>query len=300
MAFYAKILVIFILMGVGYAAAKAKVIEQAHIRGFSQLVLNVSLPITVIASFDRSIPLSSLPQLLVVAASGFAIHGLSVLVAAFAYRGFPDGDRKVLSFVTVFSNCAFVGIPVAESVFGKTGVMYASIYGIAFQVFTWTYGVTLFSGAKGPDQLRKALINPGNIAVLLGILVWVLPFELPRPVKESLGYLSALTTPLSMIVVGASLAGVSLRGALRGKELWLGSALRLLGIPLLVYALLRLVGLSGEPVRVAAFLSAMPAAAQTVIFAERYEADVSLASRTVFVSTVLSAFTIPLFVLLLG
>jgi Predicted permeases len=70
--------------------------------------------------------------------------------------------------------------------------------------------------------------------------------------------------------------------------------MRLFVVPALVLLLFILIGIRSDAAKVANFLAAMPAAAQTVIFAERYDADVSLASRIVFISTVLSAITIPL------
>jgi predicted permease len=193
-----------------------------------------------------------------------------------------------------------MGFPVVESVFGKIGVMYASIFVVVFQIFIWTYGVLIFSGTSSKGQLKKALLNPGNVSVLIGILIWVLPFDLPQAVTGSISIMSTLTTPLSMMVVGATLADVPLAGLFKGWALWIGTTARLVVIPLAVFGFMRLVGAHSLPAQIAAFLTAMPAAAQSVIFAERYGADVHLASRMVFVTTVLSALTIPAFALLVG
>jgi predicted permease len=300
MVVFSKVVSIFILVVVGYVARKAKAMDRTLISGLSGFILNVAIPFTVLASFDRSIPRSAMPDLFVVALWALAIHALSIIVARFAYAKTEDGDRKVLSYVTVFSNCGFMGFPVAESVFGKIGVMYGSIYVIVFQTFVWTYGVALFSGIKGGGaQIRKALFNPGNAAVLIGLGIWLLPFDLPSSITSSISTLSTLTTPLSMLVVGATLAEVPVKGLLKGKELWIGTFARLALIPLVFYGIMRLTGFTSLPGRLAIFLASMPAAAQTVIFAERYKADVGLASRMVFVSTVLSALTIPVFAILL-
>jgi len=210
------------------------------------------------------------------------------------------GSRKVLSYTSVFSNCGFMGFPVVESVFGKIGVMYASIFVVVFQIFIWTYGVYIFSGSAAKGQFRRALLNPGNFSVLIGMAIWLLPFDLPQAMTSSISTMSMLTTPLSMMVVGATLAEVPLAGLFKGWALWIGTAARLFVIPLMVFGLMRLLGAKGLPAQIAAFLTAMPAAAQSVIFAERYGADVHLASRMVFVTTVLSAVSIPAFAILVG
>jgi predicted permease len=97
-----------------------------------------------------------------------------------------------------------------------------------------------------------------------------------------------------MIVVGATLAGISIKGLFSRTEVWIGSLMRLLIMPMIIFFIMRIFKENDASARVANFLVAMPAAAQTVIFAERYDADVSLASGIVFISTVFSAITIPL------
>ena len=286
-------------MVIGYAARKAKVLDPSLTRGLSGFILNVAIPFTIIAGFDRNIPSSVLPDLGRVALWAVGIHGFLIALSTFTYRKFPESDRKVLSYITVFSNCGFMGFPVAESVFGKIGVMYASIYVIIFQIFIWTYGVSLFAGSSSKGQLRAALLNTGNASVLIGLVVWLLPFKMPQAIDFSISTMASLTTPLSMIVVGATLADVPIAGLLKGRSLWIGTAIRIIFIPLLVYGLMRLAGVDGLPARIAAFLTAMPAAAQSVIFAERYKSNVGLASKLVFVTTILSALTIPVFALLL-
>ena len=300
MAVVSKVFSIFILMAIGYAARKAKVLDPSLTRGLSGFILNVTIPFTIIAGFDRNIPSSVLPDLGMVALWAVGLHGFFIAFSSLVYKKFPENDRKVLSYITVFSNCGFMGFPVAESVFGKIGVMYASIYVIVFQIFIWTYGVSLFAGSSSKSQLRMALFNSGNASVLIGLILWLLPFRMPEAVDSTIAAMAGLTTPLSMMVVGATLAGVPIAGLLKGRTLWIGTIMRIVLVPLFVYGLMRLAGIDGLPSRIAAFLTAMPAAAQSVIFAERYKSNVELASKIVFVTTILSALTIPVFALLLN
>ena len=299
MVVFSRVLSIFILVVVGFAARKSKILDGPMVKGLAGLILNVAIPFTIIASFDRSIPSSAMPDLLRMALWAVAIHAFGILFSWALYRNMSVAERKVLTYITVFSNCGFMGFPVTESVFGKIGVMYASIFVIIFQIFIWTYGIYLFSGRSGKDQLMRAIINPGNISVVIGLTIWLLPFSLPDALTTAISNLSNLTTPLSMIVVGATLAEMPIKGILKGGVLWFGTAIRLIAMPLAVFGIMSLFGFHDLPAKVAVFLAAMPAAAQTVIFAERYQADVSLASRIVFLTTVFSAITIPIFALFL-
>lgn len=288
-----RIISIFLMGLAGYVARKIKVLDRQATSGISAFILNITLPLMIIGSFDRSVPRSALPELGMTALWAVGIHALAILLSTLVFRKMEGKASKVLRYVTVFSNCGFMGFPVIESIFGKEGLMYASVFVLVFQVFLWTYGVFLFSGASIRGTLKKALLNPGTASVAIGILLWVAPFELPSAVTEAAGMLGSTTTPLSMIVVGASLADAPLKGIFSGWEPWIGTAMRLLVMPALVFGFLGITGQGGMPAKVSAILAAMPAAAQTVIFAEKHQADVTLASRIVFLSTVFSAITIP-------
>ena len=290
-----RVVSIFLLLVVGFIAQKRKILDSDGIKTISDFVLRVFLPFTIISSFDRSISLSAAGDLLKVAIFAIGVHALAIFISKLAYSRFPDPKRKILTYITVFSNCGFMGFPVAESVFGKIGLMYTSIYVMVFNIFVWTYGIALLSEGKEKKNVwHSILLNPGNIAFAIGFTLWVLPFGLPETLNYAVLLLGNCTTPLSMIVVGATLANLGIKGLFSGTEVWIGSIMRLFVVPALVLLLFILIGIRSDAARVANFLAAMPAAAQTVIFAERYDADISLASRIVFISTVLSAITIPL------
>ena len=290
-----RVVSIFLLLVVGFIAQKRKILDSDGIKTISNFVLRVFLPFTIISSFDKSISLSAAGDLLKVAIFAIGVHALAIFISKLAYSRFPDPKRKILTYITVFSNCGFMGFPVAESVFGKIGLMYTSIYVMVFNIFVWTYGIALLSEGKEKKNIwHSILLNPGNIAFAIGFVLWVLPFGLPETLNYAVLLLGNCTTPLSMIVVGATLANLGIKGLFSGTEVWIGSIMRLFVVPALVLLLFILIDIRSDAAKVANFLAAMPAAAQTVIFAERYDADVSLASRIVFISTVLSVITIPL------
>ncbi|KKR23347.1 MAG: phosphoenolpyruvate carboxykinase (GTP), phosphoenolpyruvate carboxykinase (GTP) [Candidatus Peregrinibacteria bacterium GW2011_GWE2_39_6] len=101
-----KILSIFVIIAIGFAAKKVKAVDAAFLRGLSAFMMNIALPFAFIASLDRSIPKSVLPELGMMALWSIAIHGAAIGFATIAYRRFPEGQRKILSFITVFTNCA--------------------------------------------------------------------------------------------------------------------------------------------------------------------------------------------------
>ena len=132
------------------------------------------------------------------------------------------------------------------------------------------------------------------------MLLFLLRIQLPRPVFEAAALTGSITSPLSMLIIGALLAEVPLRDIFKGRELYLGSAMRLVVMPLLVYGLLSLLPLPKEVMQICVIITAMPAAVNTAIMAEKYGGDALLASRFISITTIFSILTIPLILILLS
>lgn len=290
-----KILAIFTIMAIGFIAKKAKAVDSGFLRQLSAFMLNIALPFAYVSSLDRGIPKTVLPELGIMALWAFAIHGAAIGFSAIIYRKFPARQRKVLSFATVFTNCAFMGLPVTMSVAGAKGVMFASIYNLAYGVLVYTYGVSLFQEDSAPGKWKAVLLNPGIIAIFIGIILWLLPFSLPVFLLDSMRLMAQLQTPLAMFIVGASIAGIRLKGCRFQKATLLAIVVRLLIMPLAVLGVIKLTGAAGLAPGIALLLTAMPAGAQTVVMAEKMNGDSAFASEVVFSTTLLSIATIPFF-----
>ena len=229
-----------------------------------------------------------------------AVHGAAILFATLAFARVPLNERRVLMFTSVFTNCAFMGFPIVQSVFGNRGLMFATMYNLVFAALLPTWGASVFRNKAVPASFGKILVNPINAAVAAGLAIWLVPWELPAFARDAISLMSSLQTPLSMFVVGAAIAGVPLRGLFAGKYLWLATVLRLILLPAALYGLFRLTGYEGTAPAVTVLLVAMPAGSLTVVQAELGDGDVEFASRTVFVTTVLSILTIPAFAALIA
>ena len=110
-----------------------------------------------------------------------------------------------------------------------------------------------------------------------------------------------MTTPLSMLIIGSLIADVNFKELFSGWALYYISVIRLIILPLFVLMVLKLSGINDTTLLGACVATvAMPAAANTAVFAERYNGDAYFASRTVAFTTILSMFTIPAILHLIG
>ena len=295
-----QVLILFLILLIGFYARKRDIINETVSKKLSELLLKITSPLLVISSFQVSFTREIMNNLLVIFIFAMAAHALSALLGQVLFIKYGDSKKKVMKFSAIYSNCGFMGFPLLESLFGKIGVLLGSMYIAAFNIFLWTNGVMIFSNKNklDKDTIKKALINPGIISVVIGLVLFIFSIKLPYPAARTIELVGSMTAPLSMLIVGGNLAGCDFKNLFKGFELYYITAIRLVLIPLLAYAILKLFGLPGTLMATCILLVAMPVAATTTIFAEMYDEDAIFASRVVAFSTLVSIITIPLMMLL--
>lgn len=287
-----QVLMMFLIVVVGAVLRRMKRFGDGMIAGLSDLLLSVSMPCLVISAFQFAFTERIALNMLAVFAVAAAAHLLGFLAGRLGCRrGMEPRRRAVLRFSLTFSNCAFMAFPLVEAMFGAEGLIYASVYLASYNLFQWTLGVRIY---RAEERLSwRHLLTPGLISVAIGAGLFFLGWRLPGPLAGACSQLGALTTPVSMLLIGARMSDSRPRDFLGDPAIYLVALVRLVAMPLLLYAALRLTGLDPLPMGVAVMSIGMPPAAATVMFAERYGGDAALASRVVFVVTLLSMVTIP-------
>ena len=286
----------FLYMLTGVIAVKTKLLKPEGRSSFIAVLINITLPCMILHSFSQDAGadalLSGAKALAISAACCLAAWGLGKLL----WRRETPQRRAVLEFATMFSNAGNAGLPIVALVFGAEGVLSASFFLLPIRVLMWTLGLSLFVD-KGGNRLKALLLNPSLMVVFLGLVVMLTPLTLPGVLATAVESLGNMTGPLSMILIGASLAEMRPRDAL-DKRAFALPAVRLMLIPLTAMLVLRLMGVDELTWHVAVTLLAMPAASNTAMLAEMYGRDHAFAAKCVFLSTVLSLITVPCLTLL--
>ncbi len=314
-----NVALLFIMMLPGIIMKKCRMSVDGFGKGLSNLVLYIAQPALVFMAYVRPYSREILINSLYVLVLSIVVHGIFSAVALVSYKNSPDGMRRMLRFATIFSNAAFMGIPLIKAVLGAEATVYASIYNITFNLFLWSLGVYICTdkrdrNANGieddEEELKhkasplKALYHPVTIAAALGLVFFILPIEtyIPAILTETLEKLGNLVAPLSMMVIGLRLAEMDFKGAFKDKNMYLFLALRHVVLPLAALGLVKLARLvipvSELVEMVIVILAAAPAATSATMFAEMYDCDAVYVSRLVTLSTLLSIVTMPLILLL--
>jgi predicted permease len=204
-------------------------------------------------------------------------------------------DRPTLTaflLVVMFSNSGNYGLPVALFAFGKEALARATVYFVASSVLTYTFGVFLAaSGRRSLGQaLRGVLYVPAVYAIAAAGTVLAFHVPLPAAVMRPIGLLSDAALPLMILVLGMQLE----RAVMPERPIVVATAalVSLLLTPLAAYGLATSLGLQGPAFQAAMIQSSMPAAVVTTILALQYEVAPNFVTSVVFVSTVLSPFTL--------
>lgn len=296
---FGQALSLFIMIAVGFAMYKAKRVTDTGVSQMTDLLLYAVTPCVVFNAFNRPFDPATARFIAVFAAVSAAFLTFSIGVGILLYRGGNPHSRAVLRFSAVFSNCGFMGIPLAGAVCGEKGTLYASVFVVLFNLFQWTYGFSMMSGEK--LSLKRVIVNPCVLGLLAGLPVFLLSLRVPSPVGNAVSMLAALNSPLAMIVIGTHLAKADLVSTLKDLRCYPASLLRLIVLPAVIMTAVVALPLPDNAQKVTlAVMFGAPVAASCALFATKFHRDSELASRLVATSTLFSMLTLPLLVSLVS
>lgn len=296
MSITSQVIILFLVVLAGALCRRLGYFTDETIRGTTQLVVNVTLPCLTIYNMQRPFAMEVLQNFLLTLALSLAFMLLALYGSLFLFRSRPHDKLAVIANLEGLSNCAFMGYPIILAI-NPDWMIYAVAYNVAYTFVTWTVGVSLY-GAKGKIDLRRALLNPNVISAVIGFALFCLGVTLPSVASETLALIGGLTTPLSMLLIGTRVCGIRLRD-FGDIDYHLSALLRLIVLPLAVYAVMRPFPLSPAVAGTIFILTAMPSGTMSAMQAELYDGDAVFAARAIAYSTLLSLVTVPLMSLLL-
>ena len=286
-----QVFIMFVLMAIGFVAYRKQILSNQGTKDIGKLLLNVAIPMIVISNFCVEKSAEKTAELFESALLSFLCMALSV---AFAYLAYHKKDR-IAEFSAAFSNAGFIGIPLVQAIFGSGAVFYISVMIVLINVLQWTYGVYTITDDKSVMDFKKIMKNPLILSVGIGIVIYFLNIRLPKIAMDIISSISAINTPLAMIVSGVYLAQSDLLNAMRKKDAWLLSLSRLIVIPLIVMLVFRFLPFGSTAMKLSILLAgACPVGSNVAVFAQQYDKDYRKGVEYVCVSTLLSILTLPL------
>ena len=292
-----KLLLLLIL---GYALNKLHILDETTNRKLSDLIVNVSTPMLIISSVSSADGGNRMAILGVLGGALLLYIGL-VWFGELAARLpiFDNKDRSENACMMVFSNSGFMGIPVMQSIYGLEAVFYNSIINFPYNIFIYSYAVLrLSSGQNSEDGKRKlnfrAMLTPGLIMAMAALIIFLTGIRLPSMILDVCDMVGSMTSPLSMLVLGSTIALYPLKESLTDGKCYLFSCFRLIIIPLIALGFCRMLGIDDFYTGIVTLSCAMPVGSMVLMMANRFGGNTERISRTILVTTLLSVITIPL------
>lgn len=289
-------IIMFLYMAIGGLLFKKGLITKEGSKSLANLLLYAVLPCVVVKSFCVARTPERMSGLLVSFLAALGILLLAMAVSHLLFKKNPIDD-----FGAAFSNAGFMGFPLVAAVQGSEAIFYAAGFVALLNALQWTYGQSLISGDPSYRSPKAILKNPLVLSLLLGILIFCFELPVPAIASDLLAALAALNAPLAMVILGVYLAQTDARTLFNDPHLYVVAAARLVLIPLLTAWMLKLL-----PAQYAAItttlviVAAAPIGSNVAVYAQKLGKDYAYAVRGVCLSTLLSAITMPLLMLLVG
>ena len=300
---FRQMLVMLIFLVIGVIASRFGVMDEEFNRRYTNFNLLIPQTGMILNSILGAGAEISAGRALAILGLGFLMYAILVglgLLTPILYRCKP-GDRGIYSFMTIFGNTGFLGIPVVKSVLGAEAGMYAALLNIPFNLLAYTVGIAMLAGgrAQGKSFDWKLILNAPLIVSVLSVILLCFHVQLTGPIGTATELLGDMILPGSMLIIGASLGQQKLKDVFGDWRVYLFAPMRLIAVPIILWGILHFV--VKDPIFLGAMVlqGAMPVAAFATMLSIRYGGNVQMASKTVFVTTVLSVATIPLVVALL-
>lgn len=296
--FYSRLGTIAIILGLGFLLGKLKWISAGTNKQVVNLLLMVFMPAALFSAFPSEYSDESLQMFLAGLAGGAVVMFALLVVAKVVFNKlWYKGEIGYQSqFAFIFNNATFLGYPIVAHTFGEAGIIPYCGFIVAFNVALFSYGVWLFERKVSWRLVRGTLVNPNIIAVVLGMVVFLLGVRVPGAVGEAVDFVGSATVPLSLICIGFMLAEARLRELLKKWRLLATAVIQLTVGPTVTYFLLSWMGFPVEVVTICTLIQALPTATSLGLFAAKYGGDVEGASELVTVSTLLSVVSLPVMI----
>lgn len=287
--------ILFVYMMIGYVACKKEYFDQEFGKKLSWLVVNVANPMLAISAVVNNEEQIAKKDFYVTVLLAICFYAFFLILAQILPRliGVQNSDIGVYKMMTTFNNIGFMGFPVIAAAYGNGALIYAVPFSIMFNILCYTWGIQTLCGG-GENGNWKRIINIGTISGIISIVLFFMQIPVPKMICSLSAGLSNLTGPLSMLVIGISIAAMELKDLFTDVKLLKFALIKLLAVPVAAMLLVCQVIDNRLICEVFLVMMATPAASMCAMLSQQYGGDYELAAKGVALTTILSVVTMPI------
>lgn len=296
---FSQMLIFFVLIMVGVICSRRGIVNEANAQSISKLIVNVFNPAIVFSSVlsnSQNKEGNYIGMITIIAVVMF----VSFILIGTLMSGFFTKDKdqiKIYKLMTVFSNVGFMGIPLVDSLYGNSAVIYVAIFILVYNILIYTYGVSILQGSEGKKLSMASLknvLNMGTLSCGITLLVFSLHIVVHPVISTTVIYLGNVATPLSMMTIGFALGQANILTVFNEKKLYLFAFIKLIIIPVIGVFILKNLNLPTQVLGVSVVMLAMPIGNLPVMLANQYGINSESCAKGIIITTLLSVITVPL------
>lgn len=297
---FEQMLVLFFMMVTGFICYKKHFVNDNGYKNISSIIVNILNPLLIISgvlnkktAYSKKIIGENI--LLVV------ILFIMLIILSLVYIKLtkpPEKEASSYRLMMLFSNLGFMGIPLVSNVYGEKAIIFVAFYILGYNILIYTYGIYLASKDNEAASVHfqfKELINPGIIACIVAIIIFVFKITVPSFVGSFVNYMGNASIPLSMIAIGVSLANTNFKDVFTNVRLLFFAVTKMLIIPIICILIMKNFGFDSEALGIFVLMLSMPVGSIVSLMESEYgRKDSSISSSGIALTTLLSIVTIPI------
>ena len=308
-----QMLMMFSLMLVGFILRKKSIIpENSHVT-MSKLETFLFVPALNLYTQMTKCTVDTLTE-----NASLILYGLGAIAVAVALayplsrlfirkaNGDPEREyqRNIYKYAMTFGNYGFMGNFIILGIFGSDVFFKYSLFTFFVTIVCSSWGLFILipkdKSAGVWSNLKKGLITPPTIALLLGMILGLLNVSqyVPDFIKSALDNASMCQGPVAMVLAGFVIGGYKFSSLLKDRKVYVASILRLVAIPAAMMLAMKLLGLNDEIMTLALITFATPLGLNTIVYPAAYGGDTKTGASMAMISHTISVVTIPLMYLL--
>lgn len=292
---------LFLMIFMGYLIVKMGLLSDTDSKVLSKIVLYLIVPCVIINAFQVDYTPDTINGLLLALKASVLTQVILLIAISVFSRLLHLNEVEIAS--VYYSNSGNLIVPIVTFILGQEWVLYGCVFMSVQIIFIWTHGKKIISREDSYDW-KRIVQNINMISIFIGIVLFLTGIHLPKLINNTLSSVGSMIGPASMMVAGMLFAGMNLKQIFADKKVYFVSFLRLIAVPLLALAILKLSPLSmptadSSKILLIVFLAIItPSASAVTQMCQVYENDSQYASAINVMTTLFAIITMPLMVIL--
>ena len=290
-----QIIQLFLMIFMGYLIVKVGLVKDEDSKVLSKIILYLIIPCVIINAFQVDYTMDTVKGLLL------ALAASVMIIISISGKLLHLNEVEIAS--VYYSNSGNLIVPIVTFILGQDWVLYGCVFMSVQLIFLWTHCKKIISRESSYDW-KKIVLNINMISIFIGVVLFFAKIHLPEIINNTLGSVSSMIGPASMIVTGMLFAGMNLKQIFADKRVYFVSFLRLIAVPLLALVMIKISHLAmfsadGNKIMLIVFLAIITPSASTITqMCQVYGNNSRYASAINVMTTLFSIITMPLMVML--